>query len=125
VGSGRCFSHFPLFFLAAAVLLIGGATSAFAHAILVESIPASNSNVPGPNVPITLKFNVRIDAARSALQIVLPGGKSRSLAVTAGKTLNTMLASASDLGPGRYELVWQVLASDGHITRGRVPFRVK
>jgi methionine-rich copper-binding protein CopC len=125
VGSGRCFSHFPLFFLAAAVLLIGGATSAFAHAILVESIPAANSNVPGPNVPITLKFNVRIDAARSTLQIFLPDGKSRSLPVTPGKTLNAMLASASDLGPGQYELVWQVLASDGHITRGRVPFRVK
>jgi methionine-rich copper-binding protein CopC len=26
---------------------------------------------------------------------------------------------------GEYVLRWQVLASDGHITRGEVPFRVR
>jgi methionine-rich copper-binding protein CopC len=26
--------------------------------------------------------------------------------------------------PGEYRLRWQVLASDGHITRGEIPFAV-
>jgi hypothetical protein len=29
------------------------------------------------------------------------------------------------LGPGRYAVHWQVLATDGHVTRGQIPFRVK
>ncbi len=33
-------------------------------------------------------------------------------------------ATASGLRPGTYKLRWQVLAIDGHITRGDIPFRV-
>jgi methionine-rich copper-binding protein CopC len=117
------YSFLPV--LAAAVLLVGVATSAFAHAILVESTPASNSTVAGPNIAITLKFNVRIDAARSRLQVIAPGGTSRSLPLTAGNASNVLLAQANDLLPGEYKLMWQVLASDGHITRGEVVFWVQ
>jgi methionine-rich copper-binding protein CopC len=105
--------------------MVGVATSAFAHALLVESTPASNSSVAGPNVVITLKFNVRIDAARSRLQLISPSGSSRSVPVTAGNASNVMLAQANDLRVGKYKLIWQVLASDGHITRGEVVFWVK
>jgi methionine-rich copper-binding protein CopC len=33
-------------------------------------------------------------------------------------------ARAAGLPPGAYRLRWQVLAIDGHITRGDIPFRV-
>jgi methionine-rich copper-binding protein CopC len=118
-------SYWFLSVLAAAVLLVGGATSAYAHALLVESTPASNSTVSGPNVVITLKFNVRIDAARSRLQLIPPSGSSQSVSVTAGNTSNVIVAQANDLLLGKYKLIWQVLASDGHITRGEVAFWVK
>jgi methionine-rich copper-binding protein CopC len=29
------------------------------------------------------------------------------------------------LSPGKYAIHWQVLAVDGHITRGQIPFEVK
>ena len=29
------------------------------------------------------------------------------------------------LAPGRYRLRWQVLALDGHITRGDIPFTIQ
>jgi len=35
-----------------------------------------------------------------------------------------ILAAHLDLTPGSYVLRWQVLAVDGHITRGDVPFTV-
>jgi len=34
-------------------------------------------------------------------------------------------ATANDLKPGEYQLRWQVLAVDGHITRGEIPFTVR
>jgi len=38
--------------------------------------------------------------------------------------LDTLSAEAKGLRPGTYRLRWQVLASDGHITRGEIPFTV-
>ena len=36
-----------------------------------------------------------------------------------------MISTSADLKvPGRYVVRWQVLAIDGHITRGDVPFTV-
>jgi copper resistance protein C len=123
--SRPCSSHSLSRFFFMAILLVGGATSALAHAVLVESTPTLNATVSGPDVAITLKFNVRIDAARSRLQLVLPDGTSRALPITAGSALNVMLARASALTPGKCKLIWQVLASDGHITRGEIAFSVK
>jgi methionine-rich copper-binding protein CopC len=34
-------------------------------------------------------------------------------------------AKLTGLVKGAYVLRWQVLATDGHITRGKVPFRVE
>ena len=39
-------------------------------------------------------------------------------------TADTLASQAQDLRPGEYRIRWQVLASDGHITRGDIPFVV-
>jgi methionine-rich copper-binding protein CopC len=36
-----------------------------------------------------------------------------------------VLLARADLSPGAYSVRWQVLAVDGHITRGEVPFTVR
>ena len=111
-----------LFFAGTASLLLGA--PAFAHAVLLESSPAVKSSIPGPDVPLRLRFNVRIDAARSRLTLVDPDGSLQTLAVSRQDPPNTLSAGARGLRPGVYRLRWQVLASDGHITRGEIPFSV-
>jgi methionine-rich copper-binding protein CopC len=37
---------------------------------------------------------------------------------------DTLAATIGELEPGSYRLRWQVLAIDGHITRGDIPFTV-
>ena len=105
--------------------LVFSATLAFAHAVLVESSPPPNGSVSGPNVDIRLKFNVRVDATRSRLELMVPAGAARPLPVKEGSAANILLARATALTPGKYSLIWQVLASDGHITRGETVFSVK
>ena len=79
----------PLFRLPAVALLpIVLATFAFAHAVLVGSSPSPDSTVKGPNVEISLKFNVRIDVARSRLELMLPGNTAERLPVREGKAAN-------------------------------------
>jgi methionine-rich copper-binding protein CopC len=94
------------------------------HAILKESRPAVNSKVPGPNVPILLRYNVRIDAKLSKVQLQSPDNSVRDLTITSQSSPDTLNSEATGLVPGAYKIRWQVLAPDGHITRGEVPFTV-
>jgi methionine-rich copper-binding protein CopC len=105
--------------------LVAASPAAFAHAILVEAKPAAKSTVAGPDVAVALRFNSRIDSARSHLSLVAPGDKESALAVDVQSAPNLLTAKAAGLAPGAYRLRWQVLAADGHITRGEVPFQVK
>lgn len=111
-----------LFFAVTASLLLDA--SAFAHAVLLESSPALKSSISGPDVPLRLRFNVRVDAARSRLTLVDPDGSLQTLEISKQDPPNTLSAQARGLRPGVYRLRWQVLASDGHITRGEIPFTV-
>jgi methionine-rich copper-binding protein CopC len=94
------------------------------HAILKESSPAAGSTVTGPDVPIKLQFNVRIDATRSKLQLMTPDNQMQDLSVEKQTSPDTLTTKATGLKPGAYKIAWQVLAPDGHITRGLVPFTV-
>jgi methionine-rich copper-binding protein CopC len=97
----------------------------YAHAVLVEATPTANGRISGPDFVIHLRFNSRIDAARSRLTLVLPDQSLRPLGLDPAPAPATLDARAVGLRPGEYKLRWQVLAADGHITRGEFPFHVQ
>ncbi len=105
-----------------AVLLLGGIIEG--HAVLKESQPAANSKVTGPDVPIMLKYNVRVDAKLSKLQLLNPDNSTSDLKIDPQGSPDTLNAKGTGLKPGLYKIRWQVLAPDGHITRGEIPFTV-
>ena len=108
------------------LLLVASATQVcWAHAILMESTPKVNSTVSGPDVDITLRFNVRIDGGRSRVLLVAPDGTSSALPLAQQEKPDILQMHASGLKPGPYKLQWKVLASDGHMSNGDVPFTVK
>jgi methionine-rich copper-binding protein CopC len=109
--------------LSAAVFFLIVGTAA-AHAVLLESNPPPRGAVIGPDVAIKLRFNVRVDSGRSRLTLVDPAGSTQRLKIDAPTPADTLSAKAAGLAPGDYRLRWQVLASDGHITRGEIPFTV-
>jgi hypothetical protein len=97
----------------------------WAHAILLEASPGKNGSVTGPDFKVLLKFNSRIDGTRSQITLVHPEQANRILTVEKQSAPDVLSAKATGLKPGSYRLRWQVLASDGHITRGEYPFEVK
>jgi len=107
-----------------AVTLVLATRIAFAHAVLMHSSPAANSSLHGPDVPISLKFNSRVDGSRSRLLLVAPDGKSTTLTLDSQAAADTLTTRASGLAAGKYAINWQVLAVDGHITRGQILFEV-
>jgi copper resistance protein C len=108
--------------MVAAVLLLGGIIEG--HAVLKESRPAANGKVAGPDVPIMLKYNVRVDAKLSKVQLLNPDNSTSDLKIDAQSAPDSLNTKATGLKPGGYKIRWQVLAPDGHITRGEVPFTV-
>jgi methionine-rich copper-binding protein CopC len=107
-----------------AVLLCGGIGPALAHAIIVEATPAVGAVVRGDALDIRLRFNSRIDHRRSRVSIIDALGKEKVVTFDANAATDEITARASGLTPGEYRLRWQVLALDGHITRGDIPFSV-
>jgi len=108
----------------AAMLVALGSIAADAHAIVVSSQPAANGVVHGKTVELVVRFNSRIDPVRSRLLLVRADGSSITLELGDTPSPDTLAATVGELAPGAYRLRWQVLATDGHITRGDIPFTV-
>lgn len=109
--------------LSGLLLLASGAVPAMAHAILVESQPAIGSTIAPGDIALRLRFNSRVDRPRSRLTLIRADHATSVVAIDAGGTDDVLLAHAQ-LSPGAYVVRWQVLAIDGHITRGDVTFTV-
>jgi len=105
------------------LLTMFAAAPCFAHAILVDSTPAPNAHLPAGPLAIRFRYNSRIDTARSKLTLSGPDGTETRLAIEDADA-PALLSARATVGPGGYTLRWQVLAVDGHITRGTVPFSV-
>jgi copper resistance protein C len=108
-----------------AVLIAASPRLALAHAVLLSSSPQKNASVNGPDITISLKYNSRVDGARSSLTLVKPDGSVEKIGALAQPLPDTLSAAGHKLAKGAYVLRWQVLSSDGHITRGEVPFQVE
>lgn len=114
----------PLAALAALGWAVLAAGPAVAHAVIVEATPAVNAVVRGDRLAVTLRFNSRIDHGRSRLALIDAAGKERTVPLDKASTRDVLAAAVERLTPGSYRLRWQVLALDGHITRGDIPFTV-
>jgi methionine-rich copper-binding protein CopC len=99
--------------------------AALAHAILVSSQPAANSTVSGPEVAVLLKYSSRVDLEHSTLTLLDPNGKVEKVGINSEPSPGSLSAKLTGLVKGAYVLRWQILAMDGHITRGTIPFQVK
>ncbi|MDT7951304.1 MAG: copper resistance protein CopC [Acetobacteraceae bacterium] len=107
--------------LAAALLL--SPQLAMAHAILVQSQPADQATVPPGERTLVLRYNSRIDHKLSRL--TLQGTNAQMTLPINGDSPPDALSTKADLTPGDYVVHWQVLATDGHMTRGDVHFTVR
>lgn len=108
----------------ALALLPAPTTAVWAHAIVLVAEPDVDATVVGPDIAVRIQFNSRIDHRRSRLTLLPAKGEPRILAIDAGGGPAVLLARAAGLSAGEYALRWQVLAEDGHITRGDIPFKV-
>jgi methionine-rich copper-binding protein CopC len=98
--------------------------AAWAHALVLSSTPQAGETVRSEEMGIEIRFNSRIDPARSYLKLFKIDGDAVLLPVLDARSADTLRAKATGLANGRYRLHWQTLSPDGHITQGDIPFAV-
>jgi len=99
---------------------------AAAHAVVTASEPEAGTVLAESPGRVSVRFNSRIDQGRSRLVLVGPEGVQHALDLAPATEPSLLEAPAPPrLAPGAWRLRWQVLALDGHITRGDIPFTLR
>jgi methionine-rich copper-binding protein CopC len=95
----------------------------FAHAHLLQSMPADGSTLSAAPAQFTLKFS---EAAQlTALSLQKQGeSQAHKIKPLPGEASAQFSVPAPPLAPGGYELRYRVISADSHVAAGSVHFTV-
>jgi methionine-rich copper-binding protein CopC len=107
-------------------LLAWDPRAAAAHAIILESEPATGAKLVEPPGRIYLRFNSKLEKSLSHVTLTAADGRPVPLPVaTDGREkADRIVLPLGALRPGAYVIRYKVLAADGHITEGALRFTV-
>ncbi|WP_028534508.1 copper resistance protein CopC [Paludibacterium yongneupense] len=109
---------------AAALMIVAG--QVWAHAKPTRLNPPAEAVVPSAD-EVSIDFSETLEPALSSIAVLAADGRQVSPAhadvdAKNGKTLHVALPV---LAPGRYQVQWVAVATDGHRTQGQYAFTVK
>lgn len=99
----------------------------FAHARLVRSTPAANTQLTTSPTALNLWFSEHPELRFSTVELFDSAGTAiglGTLAAMPGDGMGLSVPIPQPLGDGRYTVVWHTAAADGHATAGRFSFSV-
>jgi hypothetical protein len=114
----------PTIIASLASLLLLGAVTAHAHALLDRADPRVGSTVGVAPHEVSLSFSQSLEAAFSTIEVTDASGQR----VDEGKPRiegNVMRVQLRAIPPGTYRVEWHVLSVDTHTTEGRFSFEVR
>ncbi|PPD42345.1 MAG: copper resistance protein CopC [Methylocystis sp.] len=104
-------------------LSLAPAAPARAHATLVTSYPSEKQKVYAPLHRIRLVFSGKADALYSVVRLETAKGAVVA-EVTQRLASREIVLKTPALDPGRYQIVYRVLSTDGDIVEGKVGFEI-
>ena len=111
--------------LLAGAVLLGAPSTAFAHASLQSSTPASSSVLEESPTAIVLDFDDAVEVAVASIQLFDSNGDIVSLdAPRQGDDDSIVTASVPILDDGLYAVIWRVTSADGNPVDGSFSFQV-
>ena len=107
----------------AAVLVLGFAPPAFAHAFLQHASPGAGDALGAPPKEIVLDFTKPLDPSGSGVVVTDASGNDveAAQAVVDGADIRVEL---KPLAAGSYHVSWRALSTDTHETQGAYSFTV-
>ena len=107
----------------AAALLLTFSSVVSAHTGISKTTPKSGSELA--QSPPTIEIEFHDSAKLTSLVVTGADKKERRLEFKASDKPNTFTVNAPKLEPGRNEIAWKALSSDGHVASGTLVFVVK
>jgi methionine-rich copper-binding protein CopC len=108
--------HFQVVTIAAASLLLQFAAPAYAHTAVAGTNPKSGSVLE--RSPAVVEISFEHAAHLTSVVLVAAGKPERKLAFTPSGGATTFRLPDPALAPGRNEIRWKALSSDGHVVSG-------
>src|ERR1700722_4935777 len=109
--------RFAVIVIALAMVLAFSPRLALAHAVLLSSTPQKNVTVSGPEIAISLKYNSRVDGARSTLSLLKPDGTVETVGGLTQPHPDELSATGHGLAKGAYLLRGQLLSKNRRVPR--------
>lgn len=102
------------------------APPAAAHAMLVEALPAMGGTVVVAPSDLVLKFNERVQAVLSHVQVLDDSGKRFDTGDIRGSRSDPteLIVSLQPLASGNYKVIWRAVSVYTHVTTGSFAFHV-
>jgi len=112
--------------LIAAVLLLGMASAAHAHALLRSATPPVGGTVHAAPTEVAITFSEGVEPRFSTIEVHGADGArvDRADPHTAPGLATRLIVGLQPLRTGRYEVAWKVTSVDTHHTEGRFTFEV-
>ena len=106
------------------VLVLGFCILSWGHGVLIESFPSHGAILQESPPIISLRFNAALEPSITRVILVDLKKQSQALRVTDASTLEQVVVTVPPLNPGVYNVNYQVLAADGHVTDGAIRFTI-
>ncbi|NMO92885.1 copper resistance protein CopC [Actinomycetospora sp. TBRC 11914] len=113
--------------LLGALLALGTAVPASAHAVLERTTPGADSVVAHAPTDVTVTFSEAVTLVPGAVRVydgALHEVDSGAATHPAGDPTSAGVALAPDLAPGTYTVTWRVVSADSHPVSGGFRFSV-
>jgi methionine-rich copper-binding protein CopC len=107
----------------ACVAVLGLATPAFAHDVLVSSNPTNGARLTTGPTTVELSFNAPVQNGPNVITVIGPDRNHWEKTTNATVNGDTASTSVAPLGPaGVYTIGYRVISADGHPSQGQVQF---
>jgi copper transport protein len=107
---------------AAFVVLL--ATPAFAHAVLLQTIPGEGGVLTTPPKTVTLRYNEQVEASLGAVRIYDSNAHRVDSGTITKPAPDTVQVAVPQLRAGAYVVTWRVISADSHPVQGSFTFQV-
>jgi copper transport protein len=114
------------FAIAVVLTALTAVPSAYAHATLQQSTPASNSVARTSPSGVTLRFNEAVETAFGSIRVYgCGGGRVDSGKITRPSKTQVAVKIDRKLAKGTYTVTWRVISADSHPVAGAFVFNVE
>lgn len=96
--------------------------SAFAHDSVIETVPADGEHTAVAPTEVSMSFTDSILTIGATINVIDSAGTNWSAGDVVIDDRTAVQPLAAELAAGEYDVIWQVVSSDGHVISGTFGF---